>query len=40
MKDKEKGSKGVDRLKFEVAQEFGIATTTKRKDDKKKIKKS
>lgn len=40
MKDKEKDSNGVERLKFEVAQEFGIAKSDKRKADKKKIKKS
>lgn len=39
MKDKPKNSKEVDRLKFEVAQEFGLSKKN-RKKDKKKINKS
>ncbi|MGS0764163.1 hypothetical protein [Syntrophomonas curvata] len=40
MKGKEKKGNHVDRLKFEVAQECGIAAPDKSKDGKKKFKKS
>jgi hypothetical protein len=40
MKDKKQKNTEVERLKFEVAQECGLAASNKSKDDKKKIKKS